>query len=135
MCSVLLQGLPRQTCGNDWDIFMLMVRKVICFHFCRFPWSLCTFQPSRSTCTTSFGCCSYAEAERSFSALRTLKTWLRSTMLQIHINNTAVCHIHKEILDKVSQENVCQEFIMANEYRKHVFGSFMWEEETGQKGG
>lgn len=66
-----------------------------------------------------------AEAERSFSALRRLKTWLRSTMLQIRINNVAVCHIHKEMLDKVSKENICQEFIMANDYRKHVFGSYM----------
>ncbi|KAF3841501.1 hypothetical protein F7725_007363 [Dissostichus mawsoni] len=65
-----------------------------------------------------------AEAERSFSALRRLKTWLRSTMMQIRINNVAVCHIHKELLGKVSREKICQEFILANEYRKHVFGSF-----------
>lgn len=66
-----------------------------------------------------------AEAERSFSALRRLKTCLRSSMFQIRINNVAVCYIHKDILDKVSKENICQEFILANEYRKHVFGSFM----------
>ncbi|KAF3841467.1 hypothetical protein F7725_007329 [Dissostichus mawsoni] len=60
-----------------------------------------------------------AEAERSFSALRRLKTWLRSTMMQIRINNVAVCHIHKELLGKVSREKICQEFILANEYRKH----------------
>ncbi|KAJ8349613.1 hypothetical protein SKAU_G00247430 [Synaphobranchus kaupii] len=65
-----------------------------------------------------------AEAERSFSALRRLKTWLRSTMVQMRLNNVAVCHIHKEILDEVSKRKICQEFILANEYRKHVFGSF-----------
>ena len=27
-------------------------------------------------------------------------------MLQIRINNVAVCHIHKEMLDKVSKENI-----------------------------
>lgn len=40
-----------------------------------------------------------AEAERSFSALRRLKTWLRNSMLQEHLTNVAVCHIHQERLD------------------------------------
>ena len=44
-----------------------------------------------------------AEAEKSFSAPRRLKTWLRITMVQIHLNSVAVCHIHKEILDEVSK--------------------------------
>lgn len=65
-----------------------------------------------------------AEAERSFSALRRLKTWLRSTMVQMRLNNVAICHIHKEMLDKVSKESICQEFVLASDYRKHVFGSF-----------
>ncbi|KAK0156638.1 hypothetical protein N1851_000072 [Merluccius polli] len=65
-----------------------------------------------------------AEAERSFSALRRLKTWLQSTMVQIRLNNVAVCHIHKDLLDEVSKGTNCQEFILVNGYRKHVFGSF-----------
>ncbi|XP_035985290.1 zinc finger MYM-type protein 1-like isoform X2 [Fundulus heteroclitus] len=39
---------------------------------------------------------SSSEAERSFSALRRLKTWLRSTMTQNRLNHVAVCHVHKE---------------------------------------
>ena len=38
------------------------------------------------------------EAERSFSGLRRLKTWLRSTMMQKRLNGIAVCHIHQERL-------------------------------------
>ena len=41
---------------------------------------------------------SSAEAEQSFSGLRRLKTWLRSTMMQKRLNGIAVCHIHQERL-------------------------------------
>ena len=39
--------------------------------------------------------------ERSFSALRRLKTWLRTTMTQQRLNAVAVCHVHQEILDSL----------------------------------
>lgn len=39
---------------------------------------------------------SSVEAERSFSALRRLKTWLRSSMSQTRLNNVAMCHVHQE---------------------------------------
>jgi hAT family C-terminal dimerisation region len=39
------------------------------------------------------------EAERSFSSLRRLKTWLLSTMTQERLNSVAVCHIHQDLLD------------------------------------
>jgi hypothetical protein len=32
------------------------------------------------------------EAERSFSSLRRLKTWIRSTVSQEHVNSVAVCN-------------------------------------------
>ena len=35
---------------------------------------------------------SSCSAERSFSALRRLKTWLRSTMTQKRLNHVAMCH-------------------------------------------
>ncbi|KAF3834465.1 hypothetical protein F7725_025669 [Dissostichus mawsoni] len=39
---------------------------------------------------------SSAEVERSFSALRRLKTWLRSSMSQTRLNNVAICHVHQK---------------------------------------
>lgn len=68
--------------------------------------------------------CSSAEAERSFSALRRLKTWLRTTMTQHRLNSVAVCHIHQEKLDEVNIEELCQAFISARDHRKNVFGAF-----------
>jgi len=44
---------------------------------------------------------SSAVAERSFSVLRRLKTWLRGTMIQLRLHSLAVCHVHQELLDLV----------------------------------
>lgn len=65
---------------------------------------------------------SSCEAERSFSALRKLKTYLRSTMTQKRLNHVAVCYVHKEILDKVEEKNVAKLFISKCETKKDVFG-------------
>jgi len=45
---------------------------------------------------------SSATAERSFSSLRRLKTYLRSTCGQRRLNNLAICHVHKHIIDGVN---------------------------------
>ena len=66
---------------------------------------------------------SSAEAERSFSALRRLKTWLRSSTSQTRLNNLAMCHVHQEKLDRLDLEEICQSFIRANDKCKKVFGS------------
>ncbi|KAF3846830.1 hypothetical protein F7725_003908, partial [Dissostichus mawsoni] len=65
---------------------------------------------------------SSAEVERSFSALRRLKTWLRSSMSQTRLNNVAICHVHQKKLDRLDLEGICQSFISANDKRKKAFG-------------
>lgn len=67
---------------------------------------------------------SSAEAERSFSGLQRLKTWLRSTMTQSRLNSVAVCHIHKDKLDQVNRRQIAQQFIAANERRRTTFWCF-----------
>lgn len=67
---------------------------------------------------------SSAEAERSFSALRRLKTWLRSTMTQKRLNGVAVCHIHQDMLDKLDRRDIAQQYLQGNERRRDVFGTF-----------
>ncbi|VAH68794.1 unnamed protein product [Triticum turgidum subsp. durum] len=42
-----------------------------------------------------------ASAERSFSKLKLLKNYLRSTMLQDRLNGLAMWYIEKDILDSV----------------------------------
>ena len=40
-----------------------------------------------------------ATSERSFSALRRMKTYLRSTMKQERLNSIMTLHIHKDLTD------------------------------------
>ena len=66
---------------------------------------------------------SSAEAERSFSSLRRLKTWLRSTMGQERLNSLALCQTHHDILDNIDTDQLIEQFIVSNDRRKYVFGS------------
>lgn len=65
---------------------------------------------------------SSATAERSFSALRRLKTYLRATMKQERLNHVTVLHVHQDRLDSVDSQKVQEDFVLANEYRRTVFG-------------
>ena len=65
-----------------------------------------------------------ATAERSFSALRRLKTYLRSTMTQSRLNNILLLHCHKEMTDAIDLTAIAKDFIAANEKRKTFFGVF-----------
>jgi hypothetical protein len=67
---------------------------------------------------------SSCEAERSFSSLRRLKTWLRSTMTQTRLNAVAVCHTHKNYLDTLDLTVTAKEFVMRSQTRANLFGSF-----------
>jgi hypothetical protein len=68
---------------------------------------------------------SSCEAERSFSSLRRLKSWLRSTMSQQRLNSVAVCHTHQDYLDKMDLVNLAREFIDKSQTRKGLFGHFL----------
>ena len=65
---------------------------------------------------------SSCEAERSFSALRRLKTYWRSTMTQKRLNNVVVCHIHCGRLRALNLDGVMKDFILLNDSRGHTFG-------------
>ena len=64
------------------------------------------------------------EAERSFSGLRRLKTWLRSTMTQKRFNSVAVCNVHSSYIDKIDLYNLANDFISVHERREQLFGKF-----------
>jgi len=65
---------------------------------------------------------SSAEAERSFSALRRLKTWLRSTMTQLRLNFLTVCTVHQELLDLIDVNALIEQFVSRNDTRVSIFG-------------
>ena len=66
-----------------------------------------------------------ATSERSFSALRRVKTYLRSTMSQERLNNLMVLHVHDEQVANLALEKVAQEFVSGREGKLRNFGSFV----------
>ena len=65
-----------------------------------------------------------ATSERTFSALRRIKTYLRSTMTQARLNHLITLHVHKDRTDSLNLTEIANEFTSRNEKRKCVFGKF-----------
>ena len=67
-----------------------------------------------------------AASERGASALRRVKTYLRSTMGQARLNHLLVLHSHKERTDSIHLPTCLQEFVLARGQgrRVDVFGKF-----------
>lgn len=65
---------------------------------------------------------SSASAERSFSTLRRLKTYLRSTMTQRRLTHLTLLHIHNDRTASIDITSVMKEFVSRNNERKRVFG-------------
>ena len=65
-----------------------------------------------------------ATSERSFSALRRLKTYLCSSMSQQRLNHPMLLHVHKECTDALDQEEAAREFVVNSEHRQLIFGAF-----------
>lgn len=66
-----------------------------------------------------------AVRERSFSALRKVKLYLRSTRTQIRLNNIMVLHVHKDQTDQLSLIEVGNEFVQCSDHRRHLFSKFL----------
>ena len=66
----------------------------------------------------------YATSERKLSALRRVKSYLRSTMTQMRINNLITLHVHKERTDALDLKAIANAFTARNERRRCVFGKF-----------
>ena len=62
--------------------------------------------------------------ERSFSAMRRLKTWSRVNTVAILLNDIMFANIQKAQMDDLNIKAVAQEFANKNEERIYYFGSF-----------
>ncbi len=65
-----------------------------------------------------------SSSERSFSAMRRVKTYLRSTMTQERLNYLMMLHIHKDMTDCIDLASVANDFVCNNEHRLNIFGNF-----------
>lgn len=68
---------------------------------------------------------SNATSERSFSALRRLKTYLRSTMSQVRLNSLLLLHVHKDKTDALDLLQCGDDFVAKSEHRLNLFGKFV----------
>ena len=62
------------------------------------------------------------ESEWSFSAVRRIKTYLRSTMSQQRLNHLMLLHVHKSHTDDLDLIDVANDFIDDSDHRKYFFG-------------
>ena len=65
-----------------------------------------------------------ATAERTFSTMRRLKNFLRSTMSQTLFNNLMLLHVQKDITDQIYLHNIANQFIDVNSRKKNFWGTF-----------
>lgn len=65
-----------------------------------------------------------AISERSFSAMKRVKTYLRSTMSQERLNSLMVLHVHKGKCDELVILDIANQFVN-KERRKLIFGEFV----------
>ena len=64
--------------------------------------------------------CIFRTSERSFSALRRVKTYLRATMNQDHLNYLMLLHVHKDKTDELDLKLLVNEFINSD-HRSNIF--------------
>ncbi|KAK9714019.1 hypothetical protein RND81_06G065900 [Saponaria officinalis] len=62
-----------------------------------------------------------ASAERSFSKLKILKSYMRSTILQERLNGLALIAIEKDLLEKVDYRSLIDEFALRKARRTSLF--------------
>ena len=64
-----------------------------------------------------------AISERSFSALKRVKTYLRTTMTQRRLNHLMLLHVHKDKTNNIDLKEISNDFV-CNENRLSVSGQF-----------
>ena len=63
-----------------------------------------------------------ATAERAFSSLCRIKTYLRSTMTQCRLNNLFMLYVHTNLTDMLDLTQIAKEFVSVNSRRINYFG-------------
>ena len=65
-----------------------------------------------------------ASVVRSFSSLRRMKTFIRSTMTEYRLNNLFLIYIHKSLTDEMDLLKIAKNFVSVNSRRLNYFGKF-----------
>ena len=62
-----------------------------------------------------------ATSERSFSTVRRLLTYLRSTMTEKRLNNCSLLHVQQDLLDEMNLVDVATDFVSCTDERIRYF--------------
>ena len=65
-----------------------------------------------------------AASERSFSAMRRVKSYLRTTMTQGRLNHLMLLHVHNDRTKSLEEAEVARRFVAGSEHRLSLFGRF-----------
>ena len=65
-----------------------------------------------------------ASSERSFSALRRVKNYLRTTMTQERLNYLMLLHVNKDKTDALDLKVLHNEFVQCSEHRSNIFAKY-----------
>jgi len=68
---------------------------------------------------------SVPSAERSFSALRRLKTYLRNNITEERLTHLLILHIHRAEAATIDMKLVCKELVAFSSERGTTFGNFV----------
>ena len=63
-----------------------------------------------------------AESERSFSKMKLIKTYLRSSMSQKRLNHFMTFAVYPELVDELNLKEIGEEFVAKRSGRESVFG-------------
>ena len=64
---------------------------------------------------------STASAERSFSTLRRVKSYLRATMGQERLNHLLILNSYRELIDEMDVTKLLKCFVERNDFRRRIF--------------
>ena len=65
-----------------------------------------------------------AASERSFTALRRVKTYLRATTGDERLNYLMTLHVHRDRTDTIDLVAAANQFVGKQENRRQLFGTF-----------
>ena len=65
-----------------------------------------------------------ASSERSFSALRRVNNYLRTTMTQQRLNYLMLLHVHKDKTDALDLKVLLNAFVECSEHRNNIFAKY-----------
>ena len=75
-----------------------------------------------------------AGSERSFSAMKWVKTYLRFATSDCQLNHFMVHHVHKDRTDSLNMLEVASTFVERNDFQRPIFGIFGEKDRVPKQG-